>query len=449
MSGNFTRRLEGLTSKIDVKLILMVSLGLHLFAISFPRDAKVFDEAYYVPAALDLLKLTPSNLEHPFLGKAWIALGIVFFGDNWFGWRISSVVFGVLSLYVFYRLSLHLIPPILATYGTLLLALENMFFIHSSLALLEVPSIFFGLFALFLYFSRRYYWVALSLGLSVLSKETGILFFLTLSTYHIIRHRPSFVSLGGLKKPLIFLIIMLGTVLLPMTAYDLAYQPQASFVQVVVTEYRDPGDTLVSRATTTETRLSMAPITNALEHIRYIVGYASSLTIGRQDNLNAGNYAWSWILPAPYTYPPSVYYAISVNKTIIEQKDGAPTVRSILTQPIAWIAVGNMPIWWSIWITVPVAACMLARRRSTQTEPFLLSWIGATYLPMLFLSFGPQRIVYPFYFLNTIPALTLGIPYLATFLLADRRLLSLGLITYSIIVLFFFAAYYPVRIFEQ
>ena len=90
---------------IDIKTILFLLLALHLLVIQNPAKSLVFDEAYYVPAARDILNGVSSNPEHPFLGKAWISLGIATFGDNWFGWRIVPVSFSLLSLIVFYFVS--------------------------------------------------------------------------------------------------------------------------------------------------------------------------------------------------------------------------------------------------------------------------------------------------------------------------------------------------------
>jgi len=86
--------------------LLLILLVLHIFAMSFPSGNNppqyVFDEAYYVPAAQDLLHLVPSNLEHPFFGKVWGALGIYLFGNDFFGWRIFYVLIGTATVGVFY-----------------------------------------------------------------------------------------------------------------------------------------------------------------------------------------------------------------------------------------------------------------------------------------------------------------------------------------------------------
>ena len=122
--------------------LLLVLLGLHIFAMSFPNgnNQYVFDEAYYVPAANDLLHLVPSNLEHPFFGKIWGALGIYLFGNDFFGWRIFYVLIGVAAVWVLYELALVFFSKEKALLAASMLGFETLFFIHTSLLLLEGPA---------------------------------------------------------------------------------------------------------------------------------------------------------------------------------------------------------------------------------------------------------------------------------------------------------------------
>ena len=144
--------------------LLLILFGLHLFAMSFPSDGGdyVFDEAYYVPAAKDLLNLVPGNLEHPFFGKLWGSLGIYLFGNDFFGWRIFYVVIGVLTVWAFYELALNFFSKEKALFAASMLGFETLFFIHTSLDLLEGPPIFFALLGFLAYFKKRYYWAAAS-----------------------------------------------------------------------------------------------------------------------------------------------------------------------------------------------------------------------------------------------------------------------------------------------
>lgn len=77
------------------QIALIIGLAAQtLFVINLTRPTKqVFDETHYVTAANYLLTLGgPLNIEHPLLGKEMIALGILLFGDNSFGWRFFSTI---------------------------------------------------------------------------------------------------------------------------------------------------------------------------------------------------------------------------------------------------------------------------------------------------------------------------------------------------------------------
>jgi len=78
-------------------------LALCLVRLDIPSKP-FFDEVHYLPAARALIALSgPANVEHPLLGKELIALGISLFGDNPFGWRIMSALFGTLGLFAAMR----------------------------------------------------------------------------------------------------------------------------------------------------------------------------------------------------------------------------------------------------------------------------------------------------------------------------------------------------------
>lgn len=260
--------LSRLSSLIDIKVVVLTLLALHLLVIGFPNKSLVFDESFYVPAARDILNGIASNPEHPFVGKAWIALGILLFGDNWFGWRIIPTIFGILSLIVFYLIAKHFLRERLAVYSTALLGFEVIFFVHSSLALLEVPSVFFALLAFWLYYKRNgrkflqiptYYWLAaVAMGLSYLSKETAAFFVITIIFLYISRTQYSKYRelLPKLKKGLLLLLVLVGIYLIPVTIYDQIYQPSSSTeVLVIETEVqlKDEQGVVTSTTTTTST----------------------------------------------------------------------------------------------------------------------------------------------------------------------------------------------------
>ena len=80
-------------------VVALVFLGLCLVRLAIP-SAPFFDEVHYLPAARAMAELShPVNTEHPLLGKQIIALGMGIAGDNPWGWRIMSALFGTLALF--------------------------------------------------------------------------------------------------------------------------------------------------------------------------------------------------------------------------------------------------------------------------------------------------------------------------------------------------------------
>ena len=453
--------LSRLISVIDAKVVILALFALHLLAIAFPSKSLVFDEAFYVPAARDFLSGVGSNPEHPFLGKAWMALGIFLFGDNWFGWRIITVIFSMLSLLVFYFIAKRFLGERLAVYSTALLGFEVIFFVHGSLALLEVPSIFFAFLGFWLYLKRGarkflkipvFYWLAtISFGLSYLSKETAAFFIISLVFFYIAmakyaRYRD---LVPKIWKGLLLVLVLATVYLVPVTIYDQRYHPSSSSevsVTVTVVQTQDPqlNTTYTSTVTSTTTKKNL--IDNGIQHLLFTVSYASGLKITNKSTVDTGNYAWNWILPRP-GYPAAPYYV--ENTEVSHTTKAGDQIINVTTEtkhPIAWYGVGTLPIWWSIWVIVPFTAYNIARRKGKAIDYFLLIWIAGTFLPMIYISAVAERIVYPFYFIQTVPALAIGIPYLLNSLLKDKIIRNIALAAFILVVLAIFLIYFPVRV---
>lgn len=450
-----------ISSLIDAKTIILVLFALHLLVIAFPEKSMVFDEAFYVPAARDILNGTASNPEHPFLGKGWIALGIFLFGDNWFGWRIMSVLFSTLSLIVFYLIANHFLSKRLAVYATALLGFEMIFFVHGSLALLEVPSIFFAFLGFWLYLKRgsqkiigipvSYWLAAVAMGISYLSKETAAFFVITLVFLYISTMRYSQYRdlLPKIWKGLILVLMLAGVYLIPVTIYDQIYQPSSAtevFVTETVVHLKDPQGDITSTTTITNTTTTKNIIKNGIEHLIFTVSYASGLQITNESDVDSGNYAWNWILPVP-SYPPAPYYVENAEvRHTTKAGDQIIDVTTETRHPIAWYGIGTFPIWWSIWIIAPFTIYKIIQRNGKEIDYLILIWIASTYLPMLYISGIAGRIVYPFYFIQTVPALALGVPYLLNSILKDRIIRNIALAAFLLIILYFFITYFPVQV---
>ncbi len=149
-------------------------------------DKIMFDEVHYVPAAKQMLEPgIPApllNPMHPPLAKQIMALSIRAFGDTPLGWRYPSVVFGSLAIVAMYLCGLTLFAgqgPALATAA--LTFLNQMVFVQSRIAMLDIYMLAFGLFgtAAFLYGFRQkrphvaFALAGLAFGLSAACKWSG------------------------------------------------------------------------------------------------------------------------------------------------------------------------------------------------------------------------------------------------------------------------------------
>jgi 4-amino-4-deoxy-L-arabinose transferase-like glycosyltransferase len=353
----------------------------------------------------------------------------------------------------------------LAVYATAMLGFEVMFFIHGSLALLEVPSIFFAFLSFWLYLERKerkilkislYYWLsALSMGLAFLSKETAAFYVIIIIFLYVVT-RIQFTHykelLPKFYKAIVLLLVLAGVYIIPVTIYDVVYQPTSSTEVVIshsIVQIPNEEGIIVDNSTVTNTATNKITINNALEHLIYTVSYASGLTITNESDVNSGNYAWNWILPIP-SYPPSPYYVESTEVRHTTKNNGE--IVGITTEtrhPVSWYGIGTIiPIWWSIWLIVPFTAFNILRKKGKEIDYFLLIWIAGTYLPMLYTSGVVGRIVYPFYFIQTVPALALGIPYMVSSIIKDKPIRNLILVVLMLAVLAVFVLYFPVRVNE-
>ncbi len=216
MSMDKIRRLSVSLSKWEytgVVLLVLVVLALHLAIILHPPDL-VFDEQYYVPSAQYILQgLGTDRVDHPPLGQLFIASGLWVFGDNPFGWRFFSVIFGIIGLVFFYLICRQLdISRKYAYLATFLLAFENLSFIQSGVAMLDVFSLTFMMASLWFYLRNRYAYSGVMAGLAALSKLTGALVVLIIILHWLIinRKRPlSFLALVVLAPATFFLLLPL------------------------------------------------------------------------------------------------------------------------------------------------------------------------------------------------------------------------------------------------
>jgi predicted membrane-bound dolichyl-phosphate-mannose-protein mannosyltransferase len=260
---------------LGLALLVAATAAMHLSIINQPADFMV-DEVYYVKDARAIVsgegELRP---EHPPLGQLLIAAGIYMFGDNPFGWRFLSVVFGSFGIVFFYlvcgRLGMSRRTAFLASF---LFAFENMSFVQASIAMLDVFSVTFMLAAFWLYLRGNSVTAAVAICLSTLCKLTGGLALPVIGLHWLLtrRDRPVRFMVSLAIAPLLF------TLTIPLFDY------------IMTGEMYDP-----------------------ITRISEILSVSSSITFTDFTNLYASR-PWEWVLRPevmPYYWDPQYVSAVS------------------------------------------------------------------------------------------------------------------------------------------
>jgi dolichyl-phosphate-mannose--protein O-mannosyl transferase len=170
-----------------IAIILFVAAHFALLVGVTTPEKFYFDEVHYVPAARQMLEpVMPQpmlNPMHPPLAKQLIALSIRAFGDEPLGWRYPGVLFGSLAIVAMYLCGLALFAAHGPAIASALLAFFNqMLFVQSRIAMLDIFALAFSLFAIAAFMqgfrqTRPHSWFALAglgFGLSAGCKWSGL-----------------------------------------------------------------------------------------------------------------------------------------------------------------------------------------------------------------------------------------------------------------------------------
>ena len=157
-------------------IVVAVSLGMHFAIITNPADT-VLDEIHYVEDARRIIdEARTERVEHPPLGKLFVAAGIKIFGDNSVGWRFFPIMLGTATIVFFYFLLRWLkLSPLTVKLGTFLFAFENMTFTHAQITMLDIYLLAFMMLSFMLYAGRHYISSGIAMGLAALSKLNAAL----------------------------------------------------------------------------------------------------------------------------------------------------------------------------------------------------------------------------------------------------------------------------------
>jgi dolichyl-phosphate-mannose--protein O-mannosyl transferase len=365
-------------------LIAIASFVLRLFNLGSPKGF-VFDEVYYVDGARDLLKYgvevdgtNPEFIVHPPVGKWLIASGINLFGDNEFGWRFASAVFGTLLILLFARL-VHVLfySPLLTALGAALMALDGLLLVHSRTALLDLFLTFFTLLGIFFWHRNRHIWAGITFGLAIGCKWSAIYFVAVIGLIAVYR----IVVASDIRKavkPIVAKFAQYG--LLPVFVYAMTWT--GWFVS----------DRGWSRQWSTN------PLLSWFHYNSEMLNFHTGLT---QEHPYQAN-PWSWLIMGR---PTSFFYAAPKE---CGAKDCAQEVLALGTPILWWVGTIAVAVVVGYWIK------SLIHHRVDAAATIVVIGFAAGYLPWFAMQ---QRTVFTFYAIVIQPFLILAIVYCAKLLL--------------------------------
>ena len=158
-----------------IAAILTFALSIRLWRLSLPTGY-IFDEVYYAKNANSLLSSAveldaqgqAEFVVHPPFGKWLIAIGIRFFGNEEFGWRFASAIFGILSILLIYLIVKKLFnSEFLSITAALLMAFDGLNLVMSRVALLDIFLMFFILLSIYFLITNNLWLSGSAIGLAI------------------------------------------------------------------------------------------------------------------------------------------------------------------------------------------------------------------------------------------------------------------------------------------
>jgi dolichyl-phosphate-mannose-protein mannosyltransferase len=277
---------------------------------------------------------------------------IYVFTDGAFGWRFFSIIFGTAGIFLVYiicrRLRFSWKASMLATF---LFAFEDMTFLHSGLALLDVFMVTFMLAAVLLYLDRQYLLAGVFVALSAECKLAGVLIIIAIFLHWAIYRKDDWrMFAGSLALAAVSFVVFL-------VLFD--YLIQGGLENPATRIYRMLSDTAINKFTDPKLSISSRP--------------------------------WTWLYPQFV----QLYYN-SPNVPFI--------VYSYDPQYISFIS-STVQI-----LIVPVVGYLVYQAvKGSQPAGLLLLWFLAVYVIWIPLDIITNRVTFVFYFLSATPAICLGL----------------------------------------
>lgn len=380
------------------------------YAVSF-MTGTYFDEIYHARTAYEHINLIePYENTHPPLGKVIIALGILIFGMNPFGWRIMGTIFGIIMIPVIYIFALQLFKKTeYAFLAAFLMTFDFMHFAQTRIATIDTYVVLFIM--LMYYFMYRFHTASdikeetkmlfasgLFFGLACASKWIGIyggaglailfLFFFIKKIHH--RSAQEGAQRFYVSKTLIGCLFYF--MILPAVIYLLSYIP---FMLVP-----GPGHGLKE----------------VISYQAHMFSYHNTLTATHPFS----SPWWSWPI---ILRPVWLYMGIDLPSGMIS---------SIVT-------MGNPAIWWAGILAV-FGTLYLVYKRNDQIMFTVLIAFLFQYMPWMFIS----RTLFIYHFFSSVPFIILCIVYCFKDRIEHNPSWRKWMFGYMGVVLLLFILFYPV-----
>lgn len=353
--------------------------------LDLPRGSLIFDEAYYVQAARTLLGwavpagahyagspagLDP-NTEHPPLGKLLMAASMLVFGDNGIGWRVPSLIAGMLGLFATYRIVRACNETqwlgILVVFA---LALENLTLVHGRIATLDILALAPVLVGSWMALRGRWVLAGIAMGIGILIKLPAMYGIGAVVLLYLVERGPDWLRARRLSRADVLPMLTFGATffvvgLLGLTALDSRF----------------------------------SSYTNPIDHLNHMIQYGEQLAgsvAQTQHCPGAQSLPWQWL----FNDCQIVYLRVDV--TVSAGQEVISSVPSIdFRGAMNPILVGLIPI-------AMLFATWLAWRGESRLARWAVTWAAANYLPFVLLALVSRRVMYLYYMLPTVPALAVA-----------------------------------------
>lgn len=399
-------------------LVLVVSLALRLVWLDKPGRSLVFDESYYVNAARVILgwevkegahyddkpPFLDPNTEHPPLGKLFMAASMSAFGDNGWGWRLPSVVAGMIVLVATYGI-------VRATgetrwFGVLavsFLAFDNLTFVHGRIGTLDMMALAPVLVGSWLALRRRWVLAAIAMAIGVLIKITALYGVAAVLLLYLVQVAPGWwrerrIRFDDLRAPLAFGIVFATVSLAGLALLDLRFTAFA----------------------------------NPIDHVRRIFDYGSNLAAPVLKGgfcPDSDSRPWQWLFNECQIGYLRIDVTVRAGEELVRS-----TPRVDFRGAMNPVLVGVMPFsalfaLWYGWKTRHPSAL------------WALAWAATSWLAFVVLALLSTRIMYIYYMIPVLPAVAVMTAILLLRSGLPRAVLYAFVVAYAL----GFIAYFPFR----